>query len=302
MSNFASGLQRKLVNTVKGAVPKKLLVQRYYREQSGGRKIDLRNPERFTDKMGWYKLYYRDELMRTCSDKASVREYVESCGLGYLLNECYGVYDRAKDIDWDALPKQFVLKNTLAGSSHGIQLVFDKDTLDRKKTEAYFQRSIEKRSNWVTRTANWVYEDRKARIIAEKLLIADSSGDLPDFKFFCFNGRVFCSYLMRNYTLDKHKGENAFLDRDFKLLPVSRTDYLRITEQPEKPKNYEKMVEIAETLSKPFPHVRVDLYNIDGTIIFGELTFFTNSGYIPFDPDSFDFEMGKEFVLPKRNH
>ena len=97
-------------------------------------------------------------------------------------------------------------------------------------------------------------------------------------------------------------GENAFLDLDFKLLPVSRTDYFPITEQPEKPKNYEKMLEYAEKLSKPFPHVRVDFYNIDGKIIFGELTFFTNSGYIPFDPDSFDYEMGKAFILPKRNH
>ena len=98
------------------------------------------------------------------------------------------------------------------------------------------------------------------------------------------------------------EGENAFLDRDFKLLPVSRTDYKRITEQPEKPKNYDKMVEIAETLAKRFPHVRVDLYNLDGKIVFGELTFFTNSGVIPFDPDSFDFEMGEQFVLPKKNH
>lgn len=302
MSNIASRIRGRVWHTFKRYFPKKYLVEHFYRKKSGGRKINLKNPERFSDKLGWYKLYYRDELMRTCTDKASVREYVESCGLGYLLNECYGVYERVEDIDWDALPKQFVLKNTLGGSSNGIHLVLNKDELDRDKTKAELSGWLNSKKTYVSPAVEWVYEERLPRIIIEKLLISKSSDDLPDYKFFCFNGKVFCSYLMRNYTMDRHAGENAFLDRDFKLMPVSRTDYHRITEQPEKPKNYEKMVEIAEKLSKPFPHVRVDLYNIDGTIIFGELTFFTNSGYIPFDPDSFDFEMGKAFVLPKRNH
>lgn len=302
MSNIAARIRGGVWHTFKKYLPKKYLVEHFYRKKSGARKINLKNPERFSDKLGWYKLYYRDELMRSCTDKASVREYVESCGLGYLLNECYGVYERVEDIDWDALPKQFVLKNTLGGFSKGIHLVFDKDKIDREKIKAELLEWLNSKKTYVSPAVEWVYEERLPRIIIEKLLISKSSDDLPDYKFFCFNGKVFCSYLMRNYTMDRHMGENAFLDRDFKLMPVSRTDYRRITEQPEKPKNYEKMVEIAEILSKPFPHVRVDLYNIDGTIIFGELTFFTNSGYIPFDPDSFDFEMGKAFVLPERNH
>jgi len=262
---------------------------------------NLKSPERFSDKLAWLKLYYRDELMRTCSDKASVREYVKDCGLGDLLNECYGVYDRAEDIDWDALPDQFVLKDTLAGYSNGVRLVYDKKALDIEETKKTLNSWI-KHSSYRQTRGLWVYENRKARIIVEKLLISDSKGDLPDYKFFCFNGKVFCLYLMRNYTQNPKEGENAFLDRDFNLLPVSRKDYRRITEIPQKPKNYEKMLEIAEILSKPFPHVRVDLYNIDGKIVFGELTFFTNGGFIPFDPDSFDYEMGKQLVLPERNH
>lgn len=178
-----------------------------------------------------------------------------------------------------------------------------KNTLNLDETKRVLKDWIKKSSDKRTTMAGeWVYERRKARIIAKKMLIPNSSGDLPDYKFFCFNGKVFCSYLMRNYTMHPHEGENAFLDRDFKLLPVSRTDYRRITEQPLRPLNYEKMVEIAETLSKRFPHVRVDLYNIDGKIIFGELTFFTNSGLIPFDPDEFDYKMGKAFVLPQKNY
>lgn len=302
MSNIASKIRGRIYRRFKKYLPKKLLVEHYYKKQSGGRRINLKNPERFSDKLGWYKLYYRDELMRTCTDKASVREYVESCNLGNLLNECYGVYDSVEDIDWEALPNQFVLKNTLGGSSNGIILVFDKDSLDIEKTKEELSSWIELSSYGTTYAAEWVYEERKARIIIEKLLIADSSGDLPDYKFFCFNGRVFCSQHVKNYTMDKHAGQVGYFDRDFRILPVKRKDYAGIIVQPDKPKNYEKMLEISELLSKPFPHVRVDLYNIDGTIIFGELTFFTNSGYIPFDPDSFDYELGKQFVLPKRNH
>ena len=110
-------------------IPKKLLVKHYYHKKGGGR-INLRSPKRYNEKLAWLKLYYRDELMRTCTDKASVREYVRSCGLGHLLNECYGVYDRADDIDWDALPDQFVLKDTMSGDSLGVLLVFDNNTLD----------------------------------------------------------------------------------------------------------------------------------------------------------------------------
>ncbi len=298
----------KIINNAKGFIKKlffRVMPARFVTETSmkvrAGRKPNLKNPERFSDKLAWLKLYYRDELMRTCSDKASVVDYVKECGLGDILNEQYAVYDSVEDIDWDALPDQFVLKDTLAGYSNGVLLVYDKKTLDIEETKKKLNRWL-KSSSYRSEKGLWVLGGRKARIIAEKLLISDSKGDLPDYKFFCFNGKVFCLYLMRNYTQNHDEGENAFLDCDFNLLPVTRTDYKKITKLPEKPKNFEKMLEIAETLSKPFPHVRVDLYNIDGKIYFGELTFFTNGGFIPFDPDSFDFEMGKQLVLPKRNH
>lgn len=301
MNNLILRAKIFLYRKVKKLLPQSYFVKHYYHTNTG-RKINLEKPERFSEKLGWYKLYYRDEKMLICTDKASVRDYVTSLGYGDLLNEVYGVYDRVDDIDWDALPNQFVLKNTLGGSSNGVMLVFDKNSLDIEETKKTLRKWIRQCTNCTSSAGEWVYEKGKARILIEKMLIPDSNSDLPDYKFFCFNGKVFCSYYMRNYTMNKHDGENAFLDRDFRLLPVSRTDYKRITEQPEKPKNYEKMVEIAEKLSKDFPHVRVDLYNLNGTIIFGELTFFTNSGFIPFDPDSFDYEMGKAFVLPKKNH
>ena len=282
-------------------VPDKTMLKIQYRIKMG-RKLNLKNPKRYSEKSQWYKLYYRDPLMKKCVDKYSVREYVAQCGYADILNECYGVYDLPEEIDYSALPDSFVLKDTLGGGGNSVLLI-------RNKNEMNYEQSNETMRCWVkqlTKAKNsgreWVYDETKHRIIAEKLLVADESGDLPDYKFFCFNGKVFCSYMMKNYTMHHEQGVLGFLDRNFELLPVSRADFAPMNEQPPKPKNYEKMVEIAEKLSKPFPHVRVDLYNIDGQIVFGELTFFNASGYVSFNPDMFDYELGEAFVLPTKKH
>ena len=262
----------------------------------------LKDPETFSDKLAWYILNYRDEKMRICSDKASVRDYMESLGMGDLLNKCYGVYEREENIDWDALPQKFVIKHTLSGESIGIILVFDKSTLDLEATRKTLREWLDEPPIRRATGGLWVFENRRPRIIIEKLLVENEDDDLPDYKFFCFNGRVFCSHLIRNSTTktDRHDGELGIFDRDCHLLPVSRAGWNPITEQPEKPGNYEKMVEIAEKLSEPFPHVRVDLYNLDGKVVFGELTFFSNTGPNKFIPESFDLEMGKAFILPEK--
>ena len=303
MKTGSSELKRKLLKSAKQYTPRIILLCRNYVKRIG-RMPRLRNPETFSDKLAWYILYYRDERMRICTDKAAVREYIESLGMGDLLNECYGVYERAEDIDWNSLPQKFVIKHTLSGESMGIILVFDKSTLNLEETKKILH-------NWLAEppirraTAGlWIFENRKPRVIIEKLLIENENGDLPDYKFFCFSGRVFCSYLIRNSTTktDRHEGELGIFDRDFRLLPVSHAGWHPITEQPEKPKNYERMIEIAEKLSEPFPHVRVDLYNLDGKIVFGELTFFSNTGPSKYDPEAFDYEMGKQFILPDKNN
>ena len=303
MNSIVSSLRGRVFRKFGRCFPKRFLVK-YYHKRKLGRKIDLKNPERFSDKLGWYKLYYRDEIMRTCTDKASVRDYIDAQGFGYLLNECYGVYDSFEEINWNNLPKQFVLKNTLGGSGKSVILIHNKDTMNIEEIKEKLRGWIKHSTNWTSPAGEWVYEDRKARIIIEKLLVDSELGDLPDYKFFCFNGKAYCLYYMRNCTAkaDRHEGEIAILDRDFNLMPVTRPDFLRITEQPPKPKNYEQMLKIAEKLSEPFPHVRVDFYNIDGKIVFGELTFFTNCGVVRYDPDSFDFELGRQFELPKRNY
>ncbi len=279
-------------------VPDKLMLQLQYRIKTGY-KLNLNNPKRYTEKLQWYKLFYRDPIMKECADKGSVREFVSARGLSHILNKCYGVYDSPEEIPFDTLPNSFVLKDTLGGGGNSVLLIRDKRHMDKDKL-------LDQLKQWVNAPIDkknigreWVYEKRKHRIIVEKLLDCPN-GDLPDYKFFCFNGKVAYIYMMSNYREHHELGQLAFLDKDFKLLKVSRDDFNSVMKQPDKPQNYNEMLEMAEILSTGFPHVRVDFYNINGTIIFGEMTFFNASGYCKFIPDEFDFVLGEYFKLPER--
>lgn len=279
-------------------IPDKQMIEIQYWIKTGYR-LNLKHPKRYTEKLQWYKLYYRNPLMASCVDKYAVREFVKRRGLGYILNKAYGVYDDPKEIPFESLPKSFVMKDTLGGGGNSVILVRNKDSLDKEKL-------LNRLSRWVNTPIKnknvgreWVYENRKHRILIEKLLDCNN-GDLPDYKFFCFDGEPVCLYLMRNYRDNHEYGELAFLDIDFRLLNVYRADFRPLTLQPKKPSNYEKMVEMARILSKGFPHVRVDFYDVDGEIIFGELTFFNASGYFKFEPDEFDYKLGEKFILPEK--
>ena len=280
-------------------VPDSIMLRAQYFLKTG-RILHLKNPQRYTEKLQWYKLYYKDPLMAQCVDKYEVRKYVEKCGLGYILNECYGVFDRAEDVDFDKLPNSFVLKDTLGGGGNDVIIVKDKTKENLTAIKKQLMQWVARPSTGKNSGREWVYENKKHRILIEKNLLQPGVSDLPDYKFFCFNGKVFCSYLMQNYTFHHDKGELGFLDRNFNLIPAHRTDFAPLVGQPSKPHNYEQMVQYAELLGKSFPAVRVDFYNINDQIIFGELTFFTASGYLEFSPDEFDFTLGKQFVLPRK--
>ena len=277
-------------------VPDELMVKLQYRIKTG-RKLNLKNPQRYTEKLQWYKLNYKDPLMAQCADKYEVRKYVEKCGLGHILNELYGVYDSPDEIDFDALPNSFVAKDTLGGGGNSVIIVQDKSAVNIDEIKAQMQEWVDEPINKKHPGREWVYDGRKHRIIVEKLLTGDKDGDLPDYKFFGFNGVIECLYFMKNYTKHHDEGILGFLSPDFKLLGAHRKDFAAMNEQPEKPQSYEEMLEMAKILSKSFPHVRVDFYNINGEIIFGEMTFFMASGYIQFEPDEFDYKLGENFKL-----
>lgn len=276
-------------------VPDKQMLQLQYFIKTG-RKLNLKNPKRFTEKLQWYKLYYKNPLMIKCVDKYSVRGYVKKCGLGNILNRCYGVYDSPEDINFDELPEQFVIKDTLGGGGNSVIIVKDKNEFDIASAKIQMQ-------NWINTPAHirgggreWpYYSGKEHRIIIENFL-EEANEDLTDYKFFCFNGRVEFIYVISNRVLGNH-GELAIMNRKWKRINVSATTQRVMKETPLRPLNYQKMIKYAEILSKGFPHVRVDLYNINGDITFGELTFFGASGYMEFEPDKFDYILGKKFIL-----
>lgn len=277
-------------------IPDKLMLKLQYRIKTG-RKLNIQDPKRYTEKIQWYKLNYRDPLMTQCADKYSVREYVKSKNLNYILNDLYGVYENFNEIDFESFPNEFIIKTT-HGSNTNI-ICHDQKELNLEEVEKKITSWMKQKYTSVGR--EWSYYNIKPRIIVEKLLQRDKNNDLPDYKFFCFNGEVYCLYTMIDYVDNHANGKLGFYNSSFEKLPYRRLDFGEITEDLDKPKNFEKMVEIAEVLSKGFPHVRVDLYNIDGKIVFGELTFYNASGYTVFEPDNFDFLLGEKFSLPLKS-
>lgn len=282
-------------------IPDKTMIKMQYFIKTG-RRLNLKNPQRYTEKLQWYKLYYRDPLMQQCADKYDVREYVRSKGLGYILNECYGVYERVEDIDFDSLPDQFVLKDTLGGGGNSIIICKDKATFDFENAKKQMQKWLSIDSNKKNEGREWVYQGRKHRIIIEKYIESNpSEGGLVDYKFFCFNGEPKYLYVIADRILGQIAGIGIF-NVNFELLSVIRTDERPLERNIEKPKKFDEMIDIVKIISKDFPHVRVDLYNQDGNIIFGENTFFDGSGYHKYEPDEFDYELGSYFKLPFKNN
>ena len=274
-------------------VPDKAMIKLQYRIKLK-RKVNLKDPKRYTEKIQWYKLYYRNPVMMECVDKYGVRKYIEKKGLGNILNQLYQVVDRPEEINFDQLPDKFVIKTT-NGSGTNI-LVKEKKTLNIAETKKKLNDFL----NMAEASAGreWAYGGSSKKIIVEELLEDNSNKDkgISDYKFLCFNGKpVYVVYDKDRFSDHKRN----FYDVNWNYVKVD-SDCPCFEDSVKKPENYEKMVEIASVLSRDFPAVRVDLYNIEGKIYFGELTFYPWSGYVQYTPDSFDFELGKYFVLPEK--
>ncbi len=277
-------------------VPDEIMVKIQYRMKTG-RKLNLKNPQRFTEKLQWYKLYYRDPLMAQCADKYEVRKFVEECGLEHILNEMYGIYNNPEEIDFSKLPDSFVIKDTLGGGGNSIILVKDKNELDIEKTRAQMWEWVNQPANKKHPGREWVYDGRKHRIIIEKFIESDENqGGLIDYKFFCFNGKAEYLYVIADRKVGEKAGFGIY-DANYNRLNVCRLDEQPLKRNIEKPENYEQLRKLAEMLSEPFPETRIDFYNLNGKVTFGEITFFDGSGYMMFEPDEFDYELGKKFLI-----
>lgn len=234
-----------------------------------GTELNLDDPKTFNEKLMWLKLnkYANDPLVSQCSDKYAVREYVEKCGLGETLNELLGVWDRASEIPWDKLPRRFAIK---CNHGCGYNLICqDKSKFDTKK--ATEQLDAWMREDFWKEYAEVHYKTIPKKIICEKYLEGKKDALPVDYKIYCFHGEpVFIgNFIERDIVTDEIL--RGYFDLDWNPSPVFR--YEMKPELFERPKSLEKMLEYAKILSRPFPFVRVDFYEVDGKIYFGELTF-----------------------------
>lgn len=233
---------------------------------------NLRNPKTFNEKLSWLKLHYRDPLMSRMVDKADAKDYVaQIIGDEYVI-PTYGLWDSADDIDFSALPEQFVMKGT--HDSGRVIVCADKSVLNEAEAREEMRKSLKRDFYAITR--EWPYKNVPHRIIAEKY-IQQSDGGLTDYKFYCFDGYVDCVMV----CLDRHLNDTKFyfFDKDWNFLRLNKRglaapDGFTLPE----PEGMDRMFEIASILSKGQPFVRVDLYNVDGKIYFGELTFYPDGG------------------------
>lgn len=255
-----------------------------------GRKLNLDNPSSFTEKLNWLKLYDHDPKYISLVDKWEVMNYVkEQIGSEHCVAK-YGIWNSFEEIDFNKLPNQFVLKCT--NDSGGVVICKDKNTLDKEEAKKVLNRSLKTNYYWHNR--EWPYKEIKPRILAEELLVNNTTKGLLDYKFFCFDGEPYFLFIATGRT----EGNTCFdfFDMEFNWLPVKQ-HYPNAPIKPQKPTTFEEMKQLSRELSKGFKHVRVDFFEVNGHVYFGELTFTHFGGFEKIEPFSFDYEWGKLLQL-----
>lgn len=261
-----------------------------------GKKLNLNNPKTFNEKLQWLKLNDRKDIYTTMVDKYEAKKYVSNIiGKEYII-PTLGIYDKFDDIDFEKLPNQFVIKCT--HDSGGSIICKDKSKFNKEQAKNKINKCLKK--NFYNNFREWPYKNVKPRIIIEKYMATEEQRELIDYKFFCFNGEPKFIYVSEG--LSNHKtAKISFADMNYKKTDFYRKDYQQFEELPLKPINFEKMKELASKLSRNITFIRVDFYEIEGKIYFGELTFFPNAGFIPFCPERYDKILGDMLILPQTN-
>lgn len=269
-------------------------MKKHYCEQKGYKQLkyfpNLDNPRSYNEKLLWLALHYKHPDHKIASDKALAKEWIgERVGHEYVV-PLIGVYDNVNDIDFDALPKSFVIKANEGWGANEVILVKDKNNIDIDRLKAIV-------STWLYPWSSYYYNNMcitdekpmKPLIVIEEFLEIGDNQYLDDYKFYCCNGKVKFSMIVKERGSKTQS--RTFVDRDWNVLPVRRAGKFSST-APEKPENLDKMYEMAETLCKDFPFVRIDFYNQDGEIYVGEMTF-TPGLFLRFEPMNWDFKLGE---------
>jgi hypothetical protein len=274
-------------------LPSKIFLPFLY-EYFTKKKLNLKNPIEFNEKIQWYKIYFRPKILNQLIDKYAVKAYVkEKIGEEYL-NETIAVFDKVSSIDFSNLPDKFVVKATHTNQQNLI--VKDKNKIQLKKLTPKFRKWFFT-NQYYKNGKEWGYKNIKPRIIVEKFLIEEGKDDLTDYKFFCFSGKP------KFVEVHINRGTNykrEIYDMNFERLPFNKGNKSnQFDSSIPKPLNFNNMVEVAKKLSEDFPFVRVDLYAIEEKTIFGELTFYPADGRKDFYPNKYNKVIGDYFELPK---
>ena len=282
--------------------PNKFYLSTLYKWRTGGT-MNWGSPSTYNEKCNWMKLYHRNPMYAQLADKIEAKKYVESIlGVGYTF-PLIAVYDKVEDIDFDALPNQFVIKAN--HDSGGLCICKDKSkgiivrgksddhsNLSYDEVRKILKNSLKKNYYWQNR--EWPYKNIKRRILVEQFMQQSDGSGLNDYKFFCFNGEPRYVWMGTNYT----PMHFDIYSVDWKNQHVE-WGYINAPEDVPPPPGYEQMLAMARKLSKGIPHVRVDFFNIDGKIYVGEFTFYTWAGLCPFNPPEWDQKFGELIDLSK---
>ena len=255
--------------------------------------IDFNNPETFNEKLQWLKIYNRCPEYINMVDKSKAKEYAARIiGEEYII-PTLGLFDSVEDIDFDKLPNQFVLKCT--HDSGGIVVCRDKSSLDVKEAKRKLDKGL--RTNFFWQTREWPYKQVKPRIIAEQYMEDQETNELRDYKFFCFDGTPMIMFVATERQKKGAETKFDFFDTEYNHLNIINGHPMADV-PPQKPKNFSLMLQLAKQLSQGIPHVRIDFYEVNGMVFFGEFTFTHWSGNMPFQPEEWDYKLGEWLTLP----
>lgn len=275
-------------------MPSEEFVKRIYRFKMG-RPLNLEAPQYYTEKLQWLKLYDHRDVYTEMVDKLAAKKYVaDRIGQQYVV-PLLGQWDSVDEIDFENLPTQFVLKAT--HDSGGYLICRDKNKLNISAAKRKLRYLM--RRNYYICSREWPYKNVKPRIIAEQFMEDSRLKELRDYKFFTFGGVPKVLYIAQGRR-NGVKTVADFFDMDFNHLPFT-IDHDMAAIPPEKPVNFELMKELAAKLSAGTPQLRVDFYEVDGHVYFGEMTFFHCSGTEAFHPEHWDLIFGDWLVLPPEN-
>ena len=274
-------------------IPNSIPIKLYYKI-STGKKLDLKNPKNLNEKIQWMKCYYKNPLHSKCTDKYEVRDFVTKMGLENTLNELYGVYDKAEEIDFDALPNKFAIKCTHGCGTNII--CSNKEKLDKKKAVDSLNEWLKKTTGDYTGESH--YKDITPRIIVEKYIGLDDGTFPIDYKIFCFHGEPYGICVFSGRNSENHETKRCFFDFNWNYMKDVVPKHLSADPDDfKKPTSLDKMYEIAKKLSSPFPFVRCDLYEFENNVIFGELTFTPAGGLSKGFSEKSMLEMGNLLKL-----